>query len=103
MKFFKFMPYMIEIALPNKLTLDLAQILGTDDAHVRAEVEIVAHRGTVHPTSSQPVRFPPTAQPEDEGSEGRNDTEDDVAQDNSGNTHQDKPLTRDCSEKYIRQ
>ena len=74
---------MIEFLLQNQLALNPLQILNTDDANVQAEVEMVVDGGTVHPPPPQPVRFSPTAQRKEECSEGRNDTEADLAQDNS--------------------
>ena len=58
-------------------------------------------RGTVHPPPPRPETFSSTAQREEEGSEGRNETEDDIAQEDSGDTHQDDPLAPDRSEKYL--
>ena len=56
---------------------------------------------TVHPPPPQPERFPPTDQREEEGSKGRNDIEDDIAQENNGDTQKDDPLAPDRSEKYL--
>ena len=99
-KLLKFMPYITEFALPNQLALDSSHILSTDNANVRAEVEKVVDGGTVHPPTPQPERFPTTVQSEEEGSKGRNDVDDNIPQENRGDTQNDDTLSPDRPEKY---
>ena len=54
----------------------------------------------MHQPPPQPVSFPPNIQSEEEGSEERNDFEDNIAQEDSGDTQQDGPLASDRPEEY---
>ena len=69
----QYMAYVIEFALPNQLALQPSQTLSIDDVKVRVEVEMAADKGYTHPPPSQPIRFLPTTQHEDDDMKGEND------------------------------